>query len=41
MSKSTLDQSSVVKLECGCTIKDITGELNQECIPHKQGNFIQ
>ena len=41
MNKSTLEQSDVVELECGCTIKDTSGEINQECLPHKQGNFIQ
>ena len=41
MSKSSLEPVEVVVLGCGCTIKDVSGELNQECIPHKQGNFIQ
>ncbi len=41
MNKSTIEQIQVVVLECGCTIKDVSGELSQECLPHKQGNFIQ
>lgn len=29
------------ELECGCKINDASGEIDQECIPHRQGNFIQ
>ncbi len=39
MNDSELSQLIVVK--CGCTINEIRSELYQECIPHKQGNFIQ
>ncbi|MDX1441244.1 MAG: hypothetical protein R3237_02150 [Nitrosopumilaceae archaeon] len=28
-------------LECGCKINDESGEIDQECLPHRQGNFIQ
>ncbi len=28
-------------LKCGCTIHEISGELYEECIPHKRANFIQ
>jgi hypothetical protein len=41
MSKSSPETLEDVVLGCGCTIKDISDELSQECIPHKQGNFIQ
>ena len=41
MNKSALGPFQVVVLECGCTIKDVSGELSQECLPHKQCNFIQ
>jgi len=41
MSKTTLERISIVKLECGCIINDVSGELSQECLPHKEGNFIQ
>ena len=34
------EQPRFVVLKCGCTINEISGELYQECIPHKQGNFI-
>ena len=39
MIDSELPQLTVLK--CGCAINEITGELYQECMPHKQGNFIQ
>jgi len=40
MSESTFDKTSNVELKCGCII-GVSGELNQECVPHSQGNFIQ
>lgn len=38
MSESKLETSA--KLMCGCIIGDF-GEIRQECLPHKQGNFMQ
>jgi hypothetical protein len=31
----------VVELACGCKIDGASGEINQECLPHREGNFIQ
>lgn len=35
------EQHLMVELNCGCKINDASGEIAQECLPHKQGNFIQ
>lgn len=40
MDESTLEQFSIVELKCGCVV-DVSGEINQECLPHQQGNFAQ
>ncbi|MDH3610546.1 MAG: hypothetical protein OEM79_02150 [Nitrosopumilus sp.] len=40
MSKSTDEKTSSVELNCGCII-GVSGEINQECVPHSQSNFIQ
>ena len=34
-----LDQ--FVQLNCGCRLDDDSGELYDECIPHKQSYFMQ
>ena len=39
MSKSIFEKTSVVELKCGCIIGG-SGEINLECVPHSQGNFI-
>ena len=31
---------SVVELTCGCKIDGASGKINQECLPHREGNFI-
>ena len=41
MDEPTSEQSPFVELRCGCMIDDSSGYLHQECIPHRQGNFIQ
>jgi hypothetical protein len=38
MSKSTFDEPPM-RLMCGCVVGDF-GEIDQECLPHSQGNFI-
>ncbi|MGD8299840.1 MAG: hypothetical protein PVJ16_00175 [Nitrosopumilaceae archaeon] len=40
MTQSTYEKTSVVALKCGCIV-GVSGEINKECIPHSQGNFIQ
>ena len=30
-----------VRLNCGCLIKEDSGELHEECIPHGQAHFMQ
>ena len=39
MSKSDFE-TPAVELGCGCIVGGL-GEINQECVPHSQGNFIQ
>ena len=36
-----VESKPIVELKCGCKINDASGEIDQECSPHKQGNFIQ
>ena len=28
-------------LNCGCTVNESSGELYEECIPHRKADFIQ
>ena len=28
------------ELECGCKINDVSGEIDQECLSHREDNFI-
>ena len=39
MGKSIIGHEKV-ELKCGCIVGS-SGEINQECLPHSQGNFIQ
>ena len=41
MIESDYDKSRFIELNCGCIIHDISAELSKECIPHRQGNFMQ
>ncbi len=41
MDEPTIEKPSLVELKCGCMVDDSSGYLHQECVPHKQGNFIQ
>lgn len=38
MSESTFDEPPM-ELMCGCVVGDF-GEIDKECLPHSQGNFI-
>ena len=40
MDDSIIEETCFVELKCGCVIDDGSGLLNQECLPHKEGNFI-
>jgi hypothetical protein len=39
MSKSNIAKTSHA-LNCGCIV-GFSGEINKECPPHREGNFIQ
>jgi hypothetical protein len=41
MIYSLFEESSFVKLNCGCKIDEVSGQLSEECLPHREGNFIQ
>jgi len=41
MNYSPFEESSFVKLKCGCIIDEGSGLLSEECLPHREGNFIQ
>ena len=40
MFDSDFEQSSM-KLQCGCMINDTSGEIIDECIPHKDAHFMR
>lgn len=35
-----LDPLFRIELDCGCTIRNDSGTIHQECLGHKQGNFL-
>ena len=41
MIDSDYEESQITSLKCGCTIHEISGELYEECLPHRKADFIQ